>query len=185
MNSDPSMCRLIANPHRLKKNEIKVNIVRDKGKDRIKEYLRDEYKHLYISPNLISDLDKLIKDYLTDYEISLICEEMIQRVIARSKKYRGLDPEIIAFDNVDSDNVDSDNVGSDNVGSDNVDSDNVDSDNETDKIKRGNLSIVDMMIQGDGLDEEGLDEEGLDEEISDILDEYLSDEYLSDQLSDE
>ena len=170
MNSDPSLCRLIANPHRLKKNEIKVNIVRDKGKDRIKEYLRDEYKHLYISPNLISDLDKLIKDYLTDYEISLICEEMIQRVIARSKKYRGLDPEIIAFDNVGSDNVDSDNVGSDN---------------ETEKNKRGNRSIVDMMIQGEGLDEEGLDEEDLDEEISDILDEYLSDEYLSDQLSDE
>lgn len=160
MNSDPSMFRLIANPHRLKKNEIKVNIVRDKGKDRIKEYLRDEYKHLYISPNLISDLDNLIKDYLTDYEISLICEEMIQRVIARSKKYRTLEPEIIAFDNVDSDN-------------------------ETDKIKRGNRSIVDMMIQGDGLDEEDLDEEDLDEEISDILDEYLSDEYLSDQLSDE
>ena len=160
MNSDPSMFRLIANPHRLKKNEIKVNIVRDKGKDRIKEYLRDEYKHLYISPNLISDLDNLIKDYLTDYEISLICGEMIQRVIARSKKYRTLEPEIIAFDNVDSDN-------------------------ETDKIKRGNLSIVDMMIQGDGLDEEDLDEEDLDEEISEILDEYLSDEYLSDQLSDE
>ena len=175
MNSDPSMCRLIANPHRLKKNEIKVNIVRDKGKDRIKEYLRDEYKHLYISPNLVSDLDKQIKDYLTDYEISLICEEMIQRVIARSKKYRALDTEIIAFDNVDSDNVGSDNVGSDNVGSDNVGSDN-----ETEKIKRGNRSIVDMMIQGDGLDEEDLDEE-----ISDILDEYLSDEYLSDQLSDE
>lgn len=176
MNSDPSLCRLIANPHRLKKNEIKVTIVRDKGKDKIKEYLREEYKHLYISHNLISDLDNLIKDYLADYEISLICEEMIQRIITRSKKYRTLEPEIIAFDNASNDSDKDEGP-----------------DKEPEKDKRqANRSIFDMMIQDIAIDDgdDDIDDsddisDDLDEEISDILDEYLSDEYLSDQLSDE
>ena len=97
MNTDPSLCRLIANPHRLKKNEIKITS-ENKGKEHLSKYIRSEYHHLYITPMLLSDLDEIIRDYIFDYEIERVCEDIIKRVIQNTIRDAST---VIGFDPVD------------------------------------------------------------------------------------
>lgn len=97
MNPDPSLCRLIANPHRLKKNEIKSK-PENKGTEHLRKYIRCEYHHLYITPMLLSDLDSIIRDYITDYEIERVCEDIIEFVIQNTIRDAFT---VVGFDPVD------------------------------------------------------------------------------------
>lgn len=80
MNPDPSLCRLIANPHRLKKNDLKIT-TQDKSKDHITNYIRSRYNHLYITSTLLSNIEMIISDYIREYEVDLVCDDIIKRVI--------------------------------------------------------------------------------------------------------
>lgn len=80
MNPDPSLFRLIANPHRLKKEIPKVPLQK-KGREYITRYIRNEYNHIYITPALLSGIDSLVRDYIADYEVERVCDDIIKSVI--------------------------------------------------------------------------------------------------------
>ena len=52
--NDPSLCRLIANPYRLKPLQPPVNYSQSKSKEYIQRFLRSEYKDLYHKVSWIS-----------------------------------------------------------------------------------------------------------------------------------
>ena len=94
MNPDPSLCRLIANPHRLKKNDLRIT-TQDKSKDHITNYIRSRYNHLYITSTLLSNIEMIISDYIREYEVDLVCDDIIKRVIQNTIQESSI---LIGFD---------------------------------------------------------------------------------------
>ena len=77
MNNDDYF-RLMANPHRLNKKEIKG--IRDNTEDLLEKYLKLRYK-IYIHSDLLLEIDELIDDRINDYLIKKISEELVERCI--------------------------------------------------------------------------------------------------------
>lgn len=129
MNLDPSLCRLIANPRRLKK-EIKRK-PETKGKEHLNKYIRSEYNHLYITPTLISGIDSLIRDFIADYEVERVCDDIIKRVIQNTIRDAST---VIGFDPIDTPENKDEFVGDESNDSidDTIDDSYESSDHETD-----------------------------------------------------
>ena len=79
--NDPSLCRLIANPYRLKPLQPPVNYSQGKSKEYIQRFLRSEYKDLYITESLVDLISHKIKETLYDYNVDCIVQDCICQLI--------------------------------------------------------------------------------------------------------
>uniref|UniRef100_A0A6C0F567 Uncharacterized protein n=1 Tax=viral metagenome TaxID=1070528 RepID=A0A6C0F567_9ZZZZ len=75
--NDPSMCRLIANPHLLKPMQPPANYSQGKSKEYIQRFLRSEYKDLYITESLVDLISIKIRETLHEYDINCVVNQCI------------------------------------------------------------------------------------------------------------